>query len=784
MTNVEELKSLKYACGNACHEEHSHVHIPTPHEHHISGHPEDCKCEACHPHEDYCDVCGESLANCICKMPDADVPKKVYILENLACANCAAKMEHKIQELPGVRYASISFTTRQLRLSAANQETLLSEIQKICQSIESGVVIVPRGSTCSLPEKNALTSHSKMAVKEGKIIISGKLGEIIISMLLFLLFFFGPIPEPLKIYGFASAYIILGHDILYSAFKKLYKGSIMDENFLMMVATIGAFAIGDAAEALGVMFFYRIGEYFKERAVEKSRGEIMGVVDMRPEVVNLLIGEEIKIISAEAANVGDILLVRVGDRIPLDGVIIDGESLIDTSPITGEPVPVKLCYGDEIISGCINSSGVLKIRVEKVLKESMVTKILDAVEKASAAKPQMDKFITSFARIYTPVVVVIAILTALIPGAITGEWQKWIYTALTFLVISCPCALVLSIPFAYFAGIGAGAKRGILFKGGVVLEALKNCAAVVMDKTGTVTKGNFILQKVLPSDNIQADELLKLCASVELVSTHPIATSIVMAAKSKNMELIAPIGAEEVAGEGIVAETAYGQILCGNKKLMEHYGVDISAYSGMDFGTEVLVAKGKIYMGHLFIADTIKKDAVSAINKRKKMGLATAMLTGDSAESAQAVASATGIDNVYAKLLPQDKFNVLNTLRNKYGRVMFVGDGINDAPVLAGADVGAAMGSGADAAIMAADVVFMNSEMEAIPKAIEIAKFTNGIAWQNVVFALVIKIAIMVLGLAGFASMYMAVFADTGVAMLCVLNSVRILYQKDNPRLV
>ena len=781
MTNVEKLKSIKDACGNACHkehEEHSHVHVPTPHEHHIAGHPEDCRCEACHPHEDYCDVCGESLANCTCKMPDADVPKKVYILENLACANCAAKMEHKIQELPGVRYASISFATRQLRLSAANQETLLSEIQEICQSIESGVVIIPRESTCTFSEKKALTAASKVATKEKTAIIPRKLGEILVSVLLFLLFFFGSIAEPVKFYGFILAYIILGHEILYSALKKLYKGNIMDENFLMMVATIGAFAIGDAAEALGVMLFYRIGEYFEERAVEKSRGEIIGVVDMRPEVVNLLIGEEVKIIPAADANVGDILLVRVGDRIPLDGVIIDGESLIDTSPITGEPVPVKLGYGDEIISGCINSSGVLKIRVEKVLKESMVTKILDAVENAAAAKPQMDKFITSFARIYTPVVVVIAILTALIPGVITGEWQKWIYTALTFLVISCPCALVLSIPLAYFAGIGAGAKRGILFKGGVVLEALKNCAVVIMDKTGTVTEGNFIVQKVFPAENIIADELLKLCASVELVSTHPIASSIVMAAKNKDMDLVAPIKAEEVAGEGIVAETAYGQILCGNKKLMERYCVDISAYSGLDFGTEVLVARQQKYMGHLLISDTVKQDAVSAINKIKNMGLATAMLTGDSAESAQAVATEVGVDNVYARLLPQDKFNVLNTLRNKYGSVMFVGDGINDAPVLAGADVGAAMGSGADAAIMAADVVFMNSEMEAIPKAIEIAKFTNGIAWQNVVFALVIKITIMILGLAGFASMWMAVFADTGVAMLCVVNSVRILYKK------
>ena len=580
-------------------------------------------------------------------------------------------------------------------------------------------------------------------------------------------------------YGLMLSYIILGYDILLTAVKNLFKGRVLDENFLMLVATIGAFIIGQGEEAVGVMLFYRVGEYFEELAVAKSRNEIMTAVDMRPEVVNLLIGEEVKITPAADANVGDILLVRVGDRIPLDGVVIDGESLIDLSPVTGEPVPVRKIYGDEIISGCVNTTGVLKMRVEKILQESMVTKILDAVENAAASKPRIDKFITTFARIYTPVVVVIAVLTAIIPGVITGDWQKWTYTALTFLVISCPCALVLSVPLAFFAGIGAGSKRGILFKGGVVLEALKNCSVVVMDKTGTVTQGNFILQKIMPTGGITEDALLQLSASVEVVSAHPIANSIVLAAKNKGLDLIRPTNAEEIAGEGIVAETTFGKILCGNKKLMERFEINISAYHSTGFGTEVLVALNGEYAGNLLIADTIKSDAVSAITKLKEMGLSTAMLTGDAMESAQAVAAEVGIDRVYAKLLPQDKYNVLNDLRAKYGSVMFVGDGINDAPVLAGADVGAAMGSGADAAIEAADVVFMNSEMESIPKAIEIARTTNNIAWQNVVFALVIKVAIMALGLGGFASMWMAVFADTGVAMLCVINSVRILYQAD-----
>jgi len=780
----DELLMLGHENDCCCGHEHSqgkykHKHNSNIDSHHVPGHLENCQCEACHPHVYYCDVCGESLANCTCKMPDADVPKKVYLLENLDCANCAAKMEHKIQELPGVRYASVSFTTKQLRLSATNQEALLPKIQEICQAIESAVVVIPRGNQRPNIYRNDLPENFKTRKPRGFFFLPMKLWEIVIGALLFLLLAFGPYRGGFLLYGLLAAYIILGYDILLSALKNLFKGRVLDENFLMLVATIGAFIIGQGEEAVGVMLFYRVGEYFEELAVAKSRNEIMTAVDMRPEVVNLLIGEEVKIISAVDANVGDILLVRVGDRIPLDGVVIDGESLIDLSPVTGEPVPVRKIYGDEIISGCVNTSGVLKMRVEKILQESMVTKILDAVENAAASKPRIDKFITSFARIYTPVVVAIAVLTAVIPGVITGDWEKWTYTALTFLVISCPCALVLSVPLAFFAGIGAGSKRGILFKGGVVLEALKNCSVVVMDKTGTVTQGNFILQKIMPTRGIAEDTLLQLSASVEVVSAHPIANSIVLAAKNKGIDLVRPTAAEEIAGEGIAAATTFGKILCGNKKLMERYGINISAYHSAGFGTEVLVALNGEYVGNLLIADTIKSDAASAITKLKEMGLSTVMLTGDATESAQAVAAEVGIDRVYAKLLPQDKYNVLNDLRAKYGGVMFVGDGINDAPVLAGADVGAAMGSGADAAIEAADVVFMNSEMESIPKAIEIAKTTNNIAWQNVVFALVIKVAIMVLGLGGFASMWMAVFADTGVAMLCVINSVRILYQAD-----
>lgn len=588
----------------------------------------------------------------------------------------------------------------------------------------------------------------------------------------------GVIPQAYHLYALLAAYLFLGGSIVWTALKNLTKGHIFDENFLMTVATLGAFAIHAWEEAVGVMFFYRVGEYFEHRAVEKSREQIMAAVDMRPEVVNKFVGGEVQVIPAADAKLGDILLVRVGDRIPLDGTVVEGESLVDASPVTGEPVPVKRTCGDEVISGCVNTSGMLKLRVEKLLAESMVTKILDSVENAAASKPAMDKFITRFARVYTPFVVAVAILTAVVPSLITGDWEKWIYTALTFLVISCPCALVLSVPLAFFSGIGAGSKLGILFKGGVAMEALKNIKAVVMDKTGTVTKGNFVLQKICVGEGVGEQELLALCAGAELASTHPIAVSVVQAAKEHGLKLQRPEKFEEFAGEGLVASYGKDLVLCGNAKLLKRYAVNLENYSEAESGSEVLVARNGKYLGKLVISDTIKEDAKEAIAKLKELGLLTAMFTGDMPKEAEAIAKAVGIDQVRAKLLPQEKLQELQRLREKYGAVMFVGDGINDAPVLAGANVGAAMGSGADAAIEAADVVFMNAEMKSIPKAIAIAKETGNIAWQNVIFALGVKAIIMVAGLLSYASMWAAVFADTGVAMLCVMNSVRILYKK------
>ena len=547
----------------------------------------------------------------------------------------------------------------------------------------------------------------------------------------------------------------------------------------MGVATIAAIVIGDYKEAVGVMLFYRVGELFEDIAVARSRSQIMEAVDLRPEIVNL-VGQDgtIREIPAEEAKVGDVLLVRAGDRIPLEGVVLEGESRLDTSPVTGEPVPVAVVPGSSVTSGCVNLSGVLKMRAEKVLEDSMVTRILNSVENAAASKPKIDRFITRFSKVYTPVVVALAGATAIIPSILTGDWNYWIYTAITFLVISCPCALVLSVPLAFFSGIGAGSKKGILFKGGVAIEALQNVKAVVMDKTGTITKGNFVVQEIVPAGSYSQDELLKTAASCEEASSHPIAVSIMAAANERRLSVEHAKQVKEISGNGILAELSEGTVLCGNRRLLEQNQVDLSAYQPKAYGTEVLLAVDGVYAGYLVISDTVKEDASQAVAAMKQQNIRTVMLTGDAKENAQAVAEKIGIDEVHAKLLPQDKVTELQKIRQKQGSVMFVGDGINDAPVLAGADVGAAMGSGADAAIEAADVVFMTSSMEAIPQSLKIARATGRIAKQNVAFALVIKALVMVFGLLGLANMWMAVFADTGVAVICILNAIRILYKK------
>ena len=765
--------------------------------------------------------------------------EKVYIIENLDCANCAAKMERLIQAMPEVDDASLTFATKQLRVSAEDPDQLLPEIQRLCSSVEGPVNIVPR-DTASVKVTAAGASEASVHGKgngNGSAKENGKTGSfwkqnaadlisIGIGAVLFVIGLAVGMSFYLTLIVCGAAYLILGWRVLLTALKNICGGQVFDENFLMSIATIAAFCIGDFAEGAGVMLFYRIGEFFEHVAVEKSRTQIMDAVDMRPETVNLVSSEHehdecdcgcehehehdececgcehehehehdechdghqhsgaIRVIPAAEAKPGDILLVRPGDRIPLDEIIIEGESRIDTSPVTGEPVPIKAVPGTEVISGCMNVQGVLKIKVTKALSESMVTRILDSVETAAAGKPKIDKFITKFARIYTPIVVILALLTAIIPSIITGQWSAWITTAITFLVISCPCALVISVPLAFFAGIGAASKLGILFKGGISIEALRKVKGIVMDKTGTITRGDFTVQKIYTANGFNSDKLLAIAAGCESASTHPIAASITDAAVQKGLDAPRPLSIEEIAGKGIRAELPEGTVLCGNLSLLVHFGIatDIIVTSdnngASDDGTKIHLALDGSYIGTIIISDTIKPDARDAIAMIRDKGMTSAMLTGDAAASAEAVARETGIEKVFAELLPEDKLNALGSLRDEVGPVMFVGDGINDAPVLAGADVGAAMGSGADAAIEAADVVFMNSSVTAIPQSVKIAGSTGSIAMQNVVFALAVKLIVILMGFAGLANIWAAVFADTGVAMLCILNSLRLLWKK------
>lgn len=754
-------------CGCGCesehegHEHHHHQHHHDhDHEHHHHHDEEHCDCGCCDDDDD-----DEGTIAAATKR-QGNGKATVFIVEKLGCAHCAGKMEEQVSHLPGVEAVNLTFATKQLRVWSDDAKALLPQIQDICTSIEPDVKVVIREDTVRAQKEAKNNSEDNREYLE--------LGIGIV------LFIAGKIFESSKpVYStacFLLAYLILGIKIVWTALRNISKGQVFDENFLMSIATIGAFGIGEYAEAVGVMLFYRIGELFEEKAVERSRSQIMDVIDMRPEVVNLVNEHgDVSVIDAEEAEIGDILLVRPGDRIPLDGVITDGETMIDTSPVTGEPVPISGFEGTEVTSGCLNTSGVIKIRVEKVLEESMVTRIMDSVENAAASKPKMDRFITRFSRVYTPFVVFMALATAIIPSIIIGNWTHWVYTALTFLVISCPCALVLSVPLAFFSGIGAGSKIGILFKGGAALETLKDITSVVMDKTGTITKGNFKVQDVVTFGDVTRNELLSLAASCEESSTHPIAKSIMEAAKEENISYKTAESAKEIAGHGSVIKLDGSEVLAGNKKLMNQYHIAGEYKETTSYGTEVFLAKDGVLIGAVVIADTLKDDAKSAIASLKAQKLHTVMLTGDSESAANAIAEETGIDEVYSKLLPDEKLLKLQEQRTKHGAVMFVGDGINDAPVLAGADCGVAMGSGADAAIEAADVVFMTSSVEAIPQAIAIGKKASRIAWQNVVFALVVKALVMILGLLGFANMWMAVFADTGVAMLCVLNSIRAL---------
>ena len=696
--------------------------------------------------------------------------ERIFTLQNLNCANCASVIEEKLIQLESVSAATFTIGTKQLRITSTleDMDALQEQIQAVCDATEDGVVVVP---FVRAAKKAKQDDHDHEHNASLSAIIVGAIVMAVAELTNW-------VPEQYMTPLLIVTFVVLGWRIVWAAVKNGMKGKFFDENFLMSIATIGALIIGEYAEAVGVMLFFQVGIYFEERATERSRNAVMDAVDLRPEEVRLIACDgSVQVVNPEDVQVGSHIEIRPGDRIPLDGRVVEGTTRIDTAAVTGEPVPVSATVGTEVMSGCINVDGRIVLEVTHELKDSMVMRILDAVEHAAASKPKIDRFITRFSRVYTPIVVALAIIVAIVPPLFTGEWQYWIYTALTFLVVSCPCALVLSVPLAFFSGIGAGSRQGILFKGGKAIEAMSRVKAIAFDKTGTITTGTFNVQTVEVASGYTENEVLQYAAALEAVSTHPIAMSIVEEVQRRGVEFTTAKDVKEISGHGMVGNVEGHAVLVGNARLLakENIATPLIDYV---YGSEVFVAVDGQYIGRIIIADALKADSKEAIRRMNGKGYQTVMLTGDVAASAKYIAQQVGIQGVRAELLPQDKLEVVQSLRNDRGSVMFVGDGINDAPVLTGADVGGAMGSGADSAIEAADVVYMNSNLDSVWRSLSIADRTLSIAWQNIFFAIAVKIIVMVAGVFGFANMWVAIFADTGVSILCILNSIRIFYSK------
>ena len=696
-----------------------------------------------------------------------------YEITGLDCAHCGGKIEEALNKLEGIESAILNFPMKRFRIKGDVTDDLLERINAVAGEIEPGVKIAPVNSTQEHTHEHEHSSEGEDLKQE------------IIPLVIGILLFAAAVIsgraldiKPLSIALYAAAYLVLGYNILIRTVKNIKVKNFFDENTLMTVATLGAFAIGEYSEAVGVVLFFKIGELFEDFAVARSRKAITDVAALRVEDADVLRNGEYVRIPSEEIRVGDLLRIKAGERIAVDGSVESGSSRVDTSAVNGEPVPLTVRAGDTVMSGCINLSDAFVLRAEAAAEDSMISRLARAVEDASASKPKIDRFITRFAKIYTPVVIATAVLTAVIPSIITGEWSKWIHSALTFLVISCPCALVLSVPLAYFSGIGAASKLGILFKGGDAVEALGKVKAIAFDKTGTLTNGSFTVTAVNTVGRLNENDLLKLCGSCEQSSTHPVAESIVQRCKEASIELHEPEKVTELPGRGISAVLRGRTILCGNERLMAENGIELRGADIPEQGSVVCVAVDGSYTGCIVVSDTIKPSSARSVKELKGMGVKTIMLTGDKTENAKAVAAEIGINSVRGGLLPDGKLSQIGKLREKYGPVMFVGDGINDGPVLAGADVGGAMQSGSDLALEAADAVFISSEPEAVVKAKKISDKALRISYENIVFALLIKAAVMVLGLLGHPNMWLAVFADSGVAMLLVLNSVRILNTK------
>ncbi|MGN9134219.1 heavy metal translocating P-type ATPase [Clostridium sp. HCP1S3_B4] len=714
-------------------------------------------------------------------------------LKGLDCPNCAAKIERKVNDLEEVKEASLNFAVQYIAIDIKDgfdSENVKTKVKEIVNSLEPDVVVSEYKNT-KIKHANLKEGHAKInnlkeieprkietPKEEKKENIFKENIPLFVGIAIYLLavIFFQD-----KSYGvvlFLVSYALVGFEVILAALKNIFRGEIFDENFLMAVATIGAFSIKEYPEAVAVMIFYQIGEMFQDYAVNKSRKSISSLMDIKADYANILVNDKEKKVSPEDVDIDDIIVVRPGERVPLDGIIIEGESSLDTSALTGETVPRNAATNDEVLSGSINISGLLKIKVTKAYGESTVARILELVENAGSKKAKTEKFITKFAKVYTPTVVALAVLLAVIPTIfISGaEFSDWLYRALVFLVVSCPCALVISIPLGLFAGIGGASKKGVLIKGGNFVELLKDVDTVVFDKTGTLTKGTFNVVKV-KAVNISEDELIRLAAMGESFSNHPIAKSIVQYYhKEIDKDIIKNY--KEISGNGISVQIEDKNILLGNSKLMSSNNIKFE--SEETIGTIVYVAVNNEFKGYIIISDEIKETSKEAIKSLKQLGVKrTIMLTGDSKNVAEKVAKDIGIDSVYSELLPADKVEKVEKLLNeeeKNDKLVFVGDGINDAPVLARADIGVAMGGiGSDAAIEAADVVLMRDDPLALKDAIKIGRKTTGILWQNIVFALVVKVGVLILSTFGYANMWLGVFADVGVTLIAVLNSMRAL---------
>lgn len=755
---------------------------------------------------------------------------KLY-LNGLNCANCGNKIEKKVDSLKEVQEAVLNFSVGTLTIELKNEddeEKVTEEVKKIVKALEPDVVVEKytghrekhnhkegcgdnhsHGKDCDCGKEHnhehnhgegchceghehdnmekcnckeehnhAKSTHSHDHLEDDK--ENDLLGKVpfIVGLIIYVVAIAIGSNDIYGIILFGVAYILIGGEVVLSAIKNIAHGELFDENFLMTLATIGAFGIGEYKEAVAVMVFYKIGEIFQDYAVNKSRKSISSLMNIRADYANKLVDNKEEKVSPEDVDINDIIVIKPGERVPLDGIVLEGESSLDTSALTGESVPRDIHKDEEILSGAINLNGVLKVKVTKEYGESTVSRILDLVENAGSKKAPTEKFITKFSKYYTPIVVILALMLAIIPSLVISDanFSDWLYRALIFLVVSCPCALVISVPLGLFAGIGAASSKGILVKGGNYLEAIKDTEIVVFDKTGTLTKGVFNVVKI-NAIGISKEELLEVAAMGESFSNHPIGQSIVKAySKSIDKNLIKDY--EEISGNGIKATIKDKKVLLGNYKLMKQYG--ISCIVKDEAGTIVNVAIDGKYKGYILIADEIKETSKNAIKQLKKLGIKkTVMLTGDNKKVADSVGASVGVDNVYSELLPAGKVEKLEELlkeKSPKGKLVFVGDGINDAPVLARADIGVAMGGiGSDAAIEVSDVVLMKDDVSSLSDAINIAKKTNKILWQNIIFSLIIKVGVLVLGALGMANIWEGVFADVGVTLLAVLNSMRAL---------